>query len=193
MLSMPCQLPEAGKSHIQVRHFQILRLSENQISLQNWEEHLMHLCPGFKLPIIFEHFFHFVHCWLPNAGFLKIKTKSEICHETTLYYIVRSYTRVLLMCHSNQNALKWTVLIETCFCDILSVHSAYFFCIKNYIRHTVRMIFFTYSLHNTRFIHILKLNRCLQIHIIFIILLFFSFFLLERHFLFLDGGFWRLL
>ena len=24
MLSMPCQLPEAGKSHIQVRHFQIL-------------------------------------------------------------------------------------------------------------------------------------------------------------------------
>ena len=35
LLPMPCQLLEAGKSHIQVRHFQILQLSENQVSLQN--------------------------------------------------------------------------------------------------------------------------------------------------------------
>ena len=31
LLPMPCQMPETGKSHIQVTHFQILQLSENQI------------------------------------------------------------------------------------------------------------------------------------------------------------------
>ena len=47
---MPCQMPEAGKSHIHLRNFQILQLSENQIYLQNWKEHLLHHCAGFHLP-----------------------------------------------------------------------------------------------------------------------------------------------
>ena len=48
LLPMPCQLPEAGKSHIKVRRFQI-QLYHTLLYLQNLKVHLWHFCPGFKI------------------------------------------------------------------------------------------------------------------------------------------------